>query len=182
MPLLLLLGGARSGKSRLAARLVSNPPGPVVFIATAEARDADMLERIRRHKADRPSGWTTIEEPVHLEAALLSADGNARVVVDCLTLWTSNVMELGFDDLTIEERARAAASVAAKRTPMTVVVTNEVGMGIHPDTALGRRYRDVLGRVNSIWAAAAEHVALVVAGRVLTLPGGELVVEGASSE
>lgn len=175
MALTLLLGGAGAGKSRLAARLAAASGSSVVVIATAEARDEEMAERIRRHRELRPPEWVTVEEPLNLERALSSVPEGALVLVDCLTLWVSNLMEQGLSDHDIEDRARKAASLAASRTAGTVVVTNEVGSGIVPSNALARRYRDLLGRVNGIWAEVADRSALVVAGQVLSLAGPETI-------
>jgi adenosyl cobinamide kinase/adenosyl cobinamide phosphate guanylyltransferase len=142
--------------------------GRVVVIATGEPRDEEMAERIRRHRADRPPAWTTLEEPVDLEGVLTGVQ-EASVLVDCLTLWVSNLMERGFADVEIEERAGKAASLVATRESPSVVITNEVGSGIVPTDDVARRFADVLGRVNSIWAEAADRVLLVVAGRVVPL-------------
>jgi adenosyl cobinamide kinase/adenosyl cobinamide phosphate guanylyltransferase len=169
MSLLLLIGGARSGKSRLAADIAAEWGGPVTVIATGEARDDEMAERIRVHRERRPRSWTTIEEPVELEAALGAVPDEALAVVDCLTLWVSNLIEKGLRDDEIEGRARSAASIAVARASDTVVVTNEVGSGIVPPNALARRYRDLLGNVNSIWAEHSDRSALVVAGQILPL-------------
>jgi adenosylcobinamide kinase/adenosylcobinamide-phosphate guanylyltransferase len=169
MPLTLLLGGARSGKSALAVRLAGRWDGPVTVVATGEARDLEMAERIRRHRAGRPAGWLTLEAPLELEAALVAAPAGAFVVLDCLTLWVANLMERGLDDGRVEERARSAAATAAARAAPTVAVSNEVGAGIVPADALSRRYRDLLGQVNAIWAAAADQALLLVAGRAVPL-------------
>jgi adenosylcobinamide kinase/adenosylcobinamide-phosphate guanylyltransferase len=169
MPLTLLLGGARSGKSALAQRLAGRWDGPVTVVVTGEARDAEMAERIRRHRAGRPAGWRTVEEPLELEAALAGAPEDACVLLDCLTLWVSNVMDKGLTDGQVEERARSAAAAAADRAAPTVAVSNEVGAGIVPADALTRRYRDLLGQVNAIWAAAADQALLLVAGRAVAL-------------
>jgi adenosyl cobinamide kinase/adenosyl cobinamide phosphate guanylyltransferase len=142
--------------------------GRVVVIATGEPRDEEMAKRIRRHRADRPPAWTTLEEPVDLEGVLTGVQ-EASVLVDCLTLWVSNLMERGFADVEIEERAGKAASLVATRESPSVVITNEVGSGIVPTDDVARRFADVLGRVNSIWAEAADRVLLVVAGRVVPL-------------
>ena len=167
MALLLLIGGARSGKSSLAVRLAGEHAVPVVFIATAEARDdTEMADRIALHRAERPAGWTTIEEPVRLRESLEAAPAESCIVVDCLSLWVANLIERGDD---AEEDAAAAAKVAADRSAPTIAVTNEVGMGVVPATPLGRAYRDVLGRVNAIWAGAADESYFVVAGKALRL-------------
>jgi adenosylcobinamide kinase / adenosylcobinamide-phosphate guanylyltransferase len=183
MGLTLLLGGTRSGKSRLAVQLARQSGSPVVVIATAEPRDNDMAERIRRHRAERPTHWETIEEPTELESALRPVPLGATVLIDCLTLWLSNLMERNFSDLDIEDAARSAAAFAASRSGATIVVSNEVGSGIVPDNAISRRYADVLGRVNTVWADAAAESFLVVAGRVLPLAAPEAISvpsEGAS--
>jgi adenosylcobinamide kinase / adenosylcobinamide-phosphate guanylyltransferase len=169
MPLTLLLGGARSGKSALAVRLAGGWAGPVAFVATAEARDPEMAERIARHRAARPGGWATVEAPRELEAALDRVPADAFVVLDCLTLWVANLLEAGLPDGEVERRAAAAAANAAARAAPTVAVSNEVGWGIVPAEPPTRRYRDLLGRVNSTWAAAAEVALLLVAGRALPL-------------
>jgi adenosylcobinamide kinase / adenosylcobinamide-phosphate guanylyltransferase len=167
--LTLLLGGARSGKSRLAVELAAAWAGAVVVIASGEARDEEMTDRIRRHRTDRPPDWTTVEEPIDLVEALANVPDGACALVDCLTLWVSNLIERGLSDGEIEERARKAASLAATRGFPCVAVTNEVGSGIAPVQALARRFADVLGRVNAIWAEESDRVLLVVAGRVVPL-------------
>src|ERR671918_127162 len=169
MAMRLLLGGARSGKSVLAVRLAQSWAGPVVFVATAQARDADMAGRIEQHRRDRPAGWTTVEEPVELVTVLRIASADAFLVVDCLSLWVSNLMEAGWEGERIEEAARAAADILSARESPSVVVSNEVGLGVVPATELGRSYRDVLGRVNAAFAAAADSALLIVAGRALEL-------------
>jgi adenosylcobinamide kinase/adenosylcobinamide-phosphate guanylyltransferase len=169
MSLLVLLGGARSGKSRLAVEMGIKWAGRVVVIVTGEARDEEMAERIRRHRAARPSDWDTVEEPLDLERALRAVPESALVLVDCLTLWVSNLIEKGLADDEIEDRARSAATWATARTADTIVVTNEVGSGIVPTNALARRFRDLLGNVNSIWAGTSDRAALVVAGQILPL-------------
>jgi adenosyl cobinamide kinase/adenosyl cobinamide phosphate guanylyltransferase len=169
MTLILLLGGARSGKSQRALELAAAATAPVVFLATGEAGDEEMASRIARHRADRPAEWATVEEPVRLLEAVRAAPGPACLVVDCLSLWVANVIDTrGADD--VEREARETAAVAAARAGTTIAVSNEVGLGVVPATPLGRAYRDVLGRVNSIWADAAAEAFLVVAGRALRLP------------
>jgi adenosyl cobinamide kinase/adenosyl cobinamide phosphate guanylyltransferase len=160
----LLTGGARSGKSRLALELAAREAPPVTFLATGEAGDREMAERIERHRAERPAGWRTVEEPLRLREAVEAVDG--CLIVDCLSLWAANALEAGLD---VEAEAAAVAAAAATRPGLTVAVTNEVGMGVVPATPLGREYRDLLGRVNAIWADAAGEVYLIVAGRALRL-------------
>jgi adenosyl cobinamide kinase/adenosyl cobinamide phosphate guanylyltransferase len=173
MALTVLIGGARAGKSALAAKLATKTALPVTYVATAEALDAEMKDRIARHRAERPENWATIEEPIDLEGALAGVGSGRAVVIDCLTMWVSNLMLNGLSEDEVEERAACASSLAARRETPTYVVTNEVGSGVHPSTELGRRFRDVLGRVNVIWAAASAEALLVVAGRVITLASVE---------
>jgi adenosylcobinamide kinase / adenosylcobinamide-phosphate guanylyltransferase len=161
-------GGARSGKSSHALRLAAAAGGPVVFIATAEARDGEMRERIDAHRRERPAGWRTLEEPLDLAGALRDLSGDEFAVVDCLSLWVSNLLERA-DAAAIEGLANEAAALAAAHAGGCVAVSSEVGMGIVPDNALARSYRDALGRVNAIWAEAADDAVLAVAGRVLRL-------------
>lgn len=165
--LLLLLGGARSGKSALAVRWGRAYAGPVTFVATAEAGDDEMTQRIARHRAERPSGWTTVEAPRAVTAAVQAADPHALVIVDCLTLWLNNVMERSNDDILASARTIIAA--ARSRDAATVVVSNEVGWGIVPADPATRRYRDLLGEINTMFAAHADHALLLVAGRALPL-------------
>jgi adenosylcobinamide kinase / adenosylcobinamide-phosphate guanylyltransferase len=165
--LTLLLGGARSGKSAFAVELGRRHDGPVTFLATCPPFDGDLATRIARHRAERPA-WPTIEEPIDLVGALQGA-GSSMVIVDCLTLWVNNLIHRGDGDDAIEAAAASAAEVAATRDAPTVAITNEVGLGVHPETELGRRYRDVLGRVNQSWASRATTSLLLVAGRALRL-------------
>jgi adenosylcobyric acid synthase len=141
----------------------------VEVVVTAEARDAEMAERIRRHRGERPADWRTVEAPRELEAALEGAAVGALVIVDCLTLWVSNLMEQGLDDAAVAGRAGASAALAAARAAPTLAISNEVGSGVVPAAALARRYRDLLGQVNAAWAAAARQTLLLVAGRALPL-------------
>jgi adenosylcobinamide kinase/adenosylcobinamide-phosphate guanylyltransferase len=170
MALTVLLGGARSGKSRWAVRLATEARTPVTFIATGEARDAEMADRIRRHRAERRPDWTTVEEPIELTDALRAVDAGRTVVVDCLTLWVANLLEQELRDDEVRDLAEEAARMAAAHDGDMIVVSNEVGSGIVPITALGRRYQDLLGEVNAIWVEHASRAALVVAGRPLWLP------------
>jgi adenosylcobinamide kinase/adenosylcobinamide-phosphate guanylyltransferase len=163
--LVVFVGGARSGKSLLAVQRAREAAAPVVFIATGEAGDEEMAARIERHRAERPAGWQTAEEPVELALALGRVPDGATAIIDCLSLWVANVLDT--DD--VEGRGEEAARLASARTGLTVAVTNEVGLGIVPDNEVARRYRDVLGRVNATWAAAADEAYFVVAGRALRL-------------
>lgn len=177
MALVLLTGGARSGKSALALRLGSEQGAPVVFLATAQPGDEEMEARIARHRRERPGSWRTIEEPLRLREAIEAVDDDHCLIVDCLTLWTANALER-FDAEDAESRAAAAAAAAAARPGTTIAVTNEVGLGLVPDSPLGRSYRDLLGRVNAIWAAAADRAFLLVAGRALDLERVDSLAEG----
>jgi adenosylcobinamide kinase/adenosylcobinamide-phosphate guanylyltransferase len=164
-----LLGGARSGKSALAVRIASSWTGPVVFVATARAGDEEMAERIRRHRSERPPAWITVEEPVQILQKLRDASTEACLVVDCLSLWLFNLIEAGWDDESVEREAVAFAEAAGSREAPTVIVSNEVGLGVVPATPLGRRYRDLLGRANALVAEEARDPLFVVAGRTLRL-------------
>jgi adenosyl cobinamide kinase/adenosyl cobinamide phosphate guanylyltransferase len=177
MPFVLLLGGARSGKSALAVDLAVRSGAPVTFVATAEAGDREMAERIARHRAERPAGWRTVEEPAALLDAVRSAPATDLLVIDCLTLWVSNVVarEAAGDAVAA---AGEVAGALADRPARSVVVSNEVGLGIVPANELARRFRDTLGAVNAAFAARAERTALLVAGRLLELAPPESFLEG----
>ena len=176
MALTVLIGGARSGKSDLAVRLAARSGGPVVFVATAEALDDEMAERISRHKQQRDPAWGLVEAPFEVERALREAPDSACVVLDCLTLWVANLMGAGHSDASVEARSRGALSAACSRAGPTIAVTNEVGSGIVPADPATRRYRDLLGRINAHWARAAERPLYMAAGHVVPLQRiGELV-------
>jgi len=163
----LILGGARSGKSRYAESLIAALPPPWTYIATAEAGDAEMAERIAAHRARRGGSWRTVEALRELAAALKSCR-TAPVLVDCLTLWLSNLLLAGAD--IDAEVAQLEDALSVMRAPV-VLVANEVGSGIVPDHALGRRFRDLQGVLNQRIAARADRVVLVVAGLPLALKG-----------
>ena len=164
----LVLGGARSGKSRRAQALAeAAEAGRRVFIATAQAFDAEMRDRIDRHRADRDGRWQTVEAPVDLAAAITLADApDALLLVDCLTLWTSNLL---LADRPLAPALDALCAALASVHGRVVLVSNEVGWGIVPDNALARRFRDLAGIVNQRVAAAADRVELVVAGLPMVL-------------
>jgi adenosylcobinamide kinase / adenosylcobinamide-phosphate guanylyltransferase len=166
---LFVLGGARSGKSRFAVES-HRARTEVTFVATAQAHDADMTARVARHRAERPVQWRTVEEPYELVSCLraCAAESDA-VIVDCLTLWVSNLMLRGdADEWIVKQGEELAAVVAAGERDLTLV-SNEVGEGVHPPTAAGRRFRDLLGLVNQRVAAAADCVVLMVAGVPLSV-------------
>lgn len=166
-PVTLVLGGARSGKSAYAQSLVESQPGACVYVATAEALDAEMAERIRRHRAARGGRWRTVEQALELAQALRSESGEGRtVLVDCLTLWLGNLMAAGRD---IGEETRALTDTLGALAGPVVLVSNEVGAGIVPENALARAFRDHAGRLHQAVAAAAQRVVLVTAGLPLTL-------------
>jgi adenosylcobinamide kinase/adenosylcobinamide-phosphate guanylyltransferase len=160
-PLTFVLGGARSGKSRHAEAVVTALPGPWLYIATSEPRDNEMAARIAEHRARRSAEWQTVEAPRDLAAALAAVPAGAAVLIDCLTLWLTNVMLAGAD--IDDEIARFEHALAQRKGPV-VLVANEVGLGIVPENALARRFRDAAGRLNQRLAAAADHVVLLVAG------------------
>ncbi|MBI4635169.1 MAG: bifunctional adenosylcobinamide kinase/adenosylcobinamide-phosphate guanylyltransferase [Candidatus Rokubacteria bacterium] len=166
---LFVLGGARSGKSRFAVS--SQPPhARVAFVATAEAGDADMAARIARHRAERPRHWITVEEPVDLVRRLEKLVGTVdAVLVDCLTLWVSNRLLRGDADGAILDECEGLAALVRRRLYGVTLVSNEVGEGVHPETAAGLRFRDLLGLVNQTVAAVSDRVVLMVAGHPLTV-------------
>jgi adenosylcobinamide kinase/adenosylcobinamide-phosphate guanylyltransferase len=166
--LTLVLGGARSGKSRYGEGLITALPPPWIYVATAEARDAEMAGRIADHRERRRAGWQTIEAPHDLAAALGSAPSEAAVLIDCLTLWLSNRMLAGAD---IETETGGFEQALLRHAGAVVLVSNEVGFGIVPDNALARRFRDLQGRLNQRLAARADRVVLVVAGLPLIVKG-----------
>jgi adenosyl cobinamide kinase/adenosyl cobinamide phosphate guanylyltransferase len=169
--LILILGGARSGKSAFAERLAA-ARSKVLFVATAQALDGEMRRRIAAHKGKRPPSWATLEEPLEVAAALeRRARGYDTVVLDCLTLWVSNLMLRERSEAKAERetlvQAQRLAELWAGGTATWIVVTNEVGLGIVPPTKLARCYRDLLGKVNQVFATRADRVYLMVAGLAL---------------
>jgi adenosylcobinamide kinase / adenosylcobinamide-phosphate guanylyltransferase len=161
MPIILITGGARSGKSVRAEARARAFAGPPVYIATAEALDGEMRERIARHRTRRGNEWLEREIPLELVAALAETDGGGARLVDCLTLWLSNLMHAKRD--WARETARLAEALAAQKSPV-VLVTNEVGLGIVPDNALARAFRDAAGLANQTIARVANEVEFMVAG------------------
>jgi adenosylcobinamide kinase/adenosylcobinamide-phosphate guanylyltransferase len=165
--LTLVIGGARSGKSRYAETLIGVLPPPWVYMATAQPFDDEMTARIAAHRARRGAGWTTVEAPRDLAEAL-AAHRKSPILIDCLTLWLSNLMLADADvGAEIERLERALATLAAP----VILVANEVGSGIVPDNALARRFRDQQGLLNQRIAALADRVVLLVAGLPLVLKG-----------
>lgn len=170
-----ITGGARSGKSRFAEQTAATHGAPLCYLATAQPLDDEMGQRIRKHQQRRGDDWQTIEEPLHLTQSLAVNDGIFNVIlVDCLTLWLSNLLLL-YEDLGEETESRImddvqrlAATLRGMTTPV-IIVSNEVGMGIVPDHPLGRMFRDIAGQANQIIAAAAREAWLVASGIPLRL-------------
>jgi adenosylcobinamide kinase / adenosylcobinamide-phosphate guanylyltransferase len=161
MAIILITGGARSGKSTRAEARVRAFAGQPVYIATAEALDGEMRERIAKHRARRDSEWLERETPLELVTALLETDGGGARLVDCLTLWLSNLMHAERD---WEKEAKLLVDALSRQKSPVVLVTNEVGLGIVPDNALARRFRDAAGILNQMVARAADEVEFVIAG------------------
>lgn len=170
----LLTGGARSGKSDLAVKLGGAWPGEVVFAATAEPSDDDMARRIDRHRDERPADWGLIEAPLLSAHEVVAIEPGALLIVDCITLLVNNLMYADKTDQQIDEHAAILSHAFVSRADPTIVVTNEVGLGVVPETELGRRYRDVLGRFNHRLASRAQTTLFVSAGRVAPLESLEL--------
>ena len=176
--LIFITGGCRSGKSDFAQRLAENIPGSRIYLATASCLDEEMTRRITRHQAARKStGWQTIEETLDIAGVLHKLDKGETVLVDCLTLWINNLLfeaEKAGTELTEETiagKCREIADAGKKRSGTTICVANEVGLGIVPDNALARRFRDLAGRCNQTLAAAADAAVFMVSGLPLCLKG-----------
>jgi adenosylcobinamide kinase / adenosylcobinamide-phosphate guanylyltransferase len=161
MAIIFITGGARSGKSVRAEMRARDFPGKPVYIATAEALDAEMRERIAKHRARRGSDWLEHETPLELVAALNETDGGGARLVDCLTLWLSNLLHAGRD---WAKEAESLTVTLVRQTSPVVLVTNEVGLGIVPDNALARQFRDASGVLNQMIARVADEVEFMVAG------------------
>jgi adenosylcobinamide kinase/adenosylcobinamide-phosphate guanylyltransferase len=168
--LTLVLGGARSGKSRYAESLITALPGPWIYIATAQACDAEMAERIAAHRRRRATGWRTVEAPHEIATAIAQAHSELPLLLDCLTLWLSNRM---LADADVEREFTEFEAALDRRGGLTVLVSNEVGSGIVPENALARRFRDLQGRLNQRLAARADRVVLLVAGLPLAVKGAQ---------
>lgn len=163
----LILGGARSGKSRRAQQLAEQNDGELLFVATAEALDAEMAERIGIHRQDRGARWRTLEVPLNLaETIMTDSDASTVMLVDCLTLWLSNLMHYERD---IEDNIRALCNATTQALGTIIFVSNELGMGLVPETALERRFRDEQGRLNQAMARVCDRVEFVAAGLPISL-------------
>ncbi len=170
---ILVLGGVRSGKSRYAQQIAERS-GRVTFIATAEGRDdPEMLAKIERHRAERPSHWTTIEEPLELAQAIrAAAPGSDLILLDCLTFFAANLLEAHGDNETeVQSRINDLCVTLRSAARSVVLVSNEVGSGVVPEYASGRRFRDLIGEMNQRVAAIADTVLFMVAGLPLALKG-----------
>jgi adenosylcobinamide kinase/adenosylcobinamide-phosphate guanylyltransferase len=165
----LILGGARSGKSRYAERLVENAASRGTYCATAEAGDAEMTARIAMHRARRGPFWRTVEAPLALASTIAAAGPEGPVLVDCLTLWLSNLLMAGRQP---DAEAGVLCRALHEAVGPVVLVSNEVGMGLVPETPLGRHFRDAAGRLNQEIAALADHVVFIAAGLPLVLKEG----------
>jgi adenosylcobinamide kinase / adenosylcobinamide-phosphate guanylyltransferase len=166
--LTLVLGGARSGKSRFAESLIEAEPPPWIYVATAEARDAEMADRIALHRARRDRRWQTVEAPHDLPPALAALPREAAVLIDCLTLWLANRL---LADADLDQEMEALERALTDHDGAVVLVSNEVGSGIVPDNALARRFQDLQGTLNQRIAAKVSRVVLMVAGLPLFVKG-----------
>jgi adenosylcobinamide kinase/adenosylcobinamide-phosphate guanylyltransferase len=173
-----ITGGSRSGKSQHAQQLAESLPGSRVFVATCPVLDDEMRERIHRHRAARrQSRWSTIEETIDLAGAIRRARRHRVVLVDCVTLWINNLLyEAGQRGATISEAqvaklCRQVIAACREHPGIIIIVSNELGMGIVPDNALSRRYRDLVGRANQIFADASDDARFVVSGQIIALKG-----------
>lgn len=165
-----ITGGARSGKSRLAEEITESLGAPLCYIATGEAKDQEMGERIALHRARRGENWHTVEEPLRLCEALREADGRFRgIMVDCITLWLTNLLLAHGDPGSPMSEVRQLAELLPRMSTPVVLVSNEVGMGIVPENALARTFRDLAGRANEILAATADEVYVMFSGLPLRL-------------
>lgn len=165
----LVLGGARSGKSAHAQALAEANPGELVFLATAEAIDDEMAERIARHRADRGPRWRAVEVPLALGEAVARERGEgSTLLVDCLTVWLGNLMH---HEVAVEPAVDALLRALAIGAGNVILVSNEVGLGLVPETPLGRRFRDEAGRLNQRVARLAGRAKIIVSGLALTLKG-----------
>lgn len=175
--LALVGGGVRSGKSAFALALARTLGPRRVFLATAQARDAEMTARIAAHRAERAADFETIEEPYDPLAALERARGADVVLLDCLTLWLSNLLLRGDSEAAIAGKVAALAEALRAAPFAAIVVTNEVGMGIVPESPLGRAFRDVAGRAHQALAPRADRLYFAMLGTILRLAPGPVAVE-----
>ncbi len=170
--IILVGGGVRSGKSAYAVERARALGARRAFLATARAYDDELRERIRRHQEERAGDFTTLEEPLDLPGAIARLAGFDVAVIDCITLWLANLLLDGVAPAEIEARAAGLAGALRAAPCHVIVVTNEVGMGVHPETALGRTFRDLAGRTHQALARVADEVHLAVLGTLLRLRPG----------
>ncbi len=169
----LVIGGARSGKSNLVLELGLSWPGAVCFVATATAGDDDMAARIQRHKDERPARWSGLELPLFGGSDVSNTEGEL-LIIDCITMLVANLLFEGSSDDEITSHVAELGRALQQRQAPSLAVTNEVGLGVHPETELGRRYRDTLGRANRALADTCQTSLFVVAGKVVRLSDLEL--------
>lgn len=174
--LTLITGGARSGKSSLAQRLGQAWSGSVYFIATGYAGDEDMAMRIEQHQLERPDHWITVEAPLEVRSAAADVPTEALLILDCLTMWGSNTLLSGTGIAEAEQEALLLGGQLANRRAPTIVVTNEVGLGIVPDNEMARQYRDMLGRMNQAIAHNAQQTLFISSGKITLLKNIEDVL------
>ena len=169
----LILGGARSGKSRLSQQLGESVPGKRLFVATAQPLDDEMKQRIEGHRIARGKNWKTVEEPIEISKVILeNGKGYGLILIDCLTVWISNLLERfeGNGEMVLEEVRRLEGSIGESDVRF-IIVSNEVGMGIVPDNKLARQFRDLLGTINQRMAGLSDRVILMVSGVPMVLKG-----------
>lgn len=174
----LVIGGCRSGKSRFALNAANAVFGQQkIFLATSVPRDLEMTKRVQAHQAERGKDWITVEEPVNIHACISAhADTADVILVDCLTLWLSNMMAAHMDDKEIETRFEKTAQACCNSPCPVFLVSNEVGSGIVPENSLARKFRDLAGHMNQFMADTADRVVLAVAGQALQIkPGGNRI-------
>lgn len=164
-----IVGGARSGKSAYALGRASICPGRKVYIATAQALDSEMSARIQAHRVERGEGWDTIEEPLDVASAIAALGAGSAIVIDCLTLWLSNLLHSGMDDEKIKEAIDSLAAACVGSPSVVIAVSNEVGLGLVPENPLARRFRDLSGWMNQKMALAAKEAWFVASGLPLKL-------------
>lgn len=176
--IVLVGGGARSGKSRFALERACRDLGPRAFLATATAGDEEMARRIERHREERASrAFETIEEPHHVPEAIRAAAGYGAIVLDCVTLWLSNLLVAGEDSRAILDQVDRLVAGIRESPAEVILVTNEVGMGLVPETPLGRAFRDVAGEAHQVLAAASDEIYFAVLGVVVRLRPGPIQLE-----
>ena len=173
---ILIGGGVRSGKSAFAVSLARQLGGRRVFVATAQEIDAEMCDRITRHQEERGADFVTLEEPIELVATLRRLAQVDVVVIDCLTVWIANLLVGGMEEAAIATHINELAALLAGLPFHTIMVTNEVGMGVHPETALGRTFRDVVGRAHQRLARGADEIYFAALGVILRLQPGPVTL------